>query len=431
MTASDHQPVLSPSQALEFIADAGEVLRARSTTSRRCAASPQLAVPEIADWCAVYVVGDDEPDEARSPAATPTRRSRRCCSSIRRRRREATAPRSRGEVGEPASRSSPPTSARRGARLEPAERRAHRPARAEVVHARAARRARRALGSLTLLSTREGRHYTEADLAFAQTLASRCALAIDNARLHDDAERSLSLLDTVFATAPVGLAFVDCDLRFVRINEAMAAYRPIRSTSGARPEVLVLRARSCLDSRRVRIRRATATMPSRRTGPALDRLVHAGPRARRRHARRQRGGHRRHRAPAAARQRARGARARRLPRARRRRCSTSRWTTSARCPPSPTSPFPRSPTGAGSASSTATACCTRWSPRTSTPRSASSARSSTAASRPSAPQEHRPTRVARTGETEFVREVTDEMLVAGIPRPRAARARPRAWACAR
>ena len=82
----------------------------------------------------------------------------------------------------------------------------------------------RSLGSLTLLSTREGRHYTDEDLAFAVTLAERCALAIDNARLHDAAERSLSLLDTVFATAPAGLAFLDGDLRYVRVNETLATY---------------------------------------------------------------------------------------------------------------------------------------------------------------------------------------------------------------
>ena len=99
----------------------------------------------------------------------------------------------------------------------------------------------RSIGSLTLLSTREGRHYTTADLAFAETLAARCALAIDNARLHDAAERSLSLLDTVFATAPVGLAFVDPDLRFVRVNEAMAAFngRAVQEHLGRTiPEVL-------------------------------------------------------------------------------------------------------------------------------------------------------------------------------------------------
>ena len=32
-----------------------------------------------------------------------------------------------------------------------------------------------------------------------------------------------ALIDAVYATAPVGLAFVDEDMRYVRINEAMAA----------------------------------------------------------------------------------------------------------------------------------------------------------------------------------------------------------------
>jgi hypothetical protein len=36
------------------------------------------------------------------------------------------------------------------------------------------------------------------------------------------AEESLSLLTTLYRTAPVGLAFVDCDLRYVRVNEALA-----------------------------------------------------------------------------------------------------------------------------------------------------------------------------------------------------------------
>ena len=92
----------------------------------------------------------------------------------------------------------------------------------------------RVLGSMTLLSTRAGRHYTESDLAFAVALAERCALAIDNARLHDRAEPSLSLLDTVFSTAPVGLALVDRDLRFVRVNETFAAFnaRPVGELVG-------------------------------------------------------------------------------------------------------------------------------------------------------------------------------------------------------
>src|SRR5690349_14324403 len=80
----------------------------------------------------------------------------------------------------------------------------------------------RTLGAVTLISRRDDRHYASVDMAFAEHLARRFALAIDNARLYDEAERSLALLDTLFATAPVGLAFFDTDLRYTRINKALA-----------------------------------------------------------------------------------------------------------------------------------------------------------------------------------------------------------------
>lgn len=81
----------------------------------------------------------------------------------------------------------------------------------------------RTLGAVTLISRRDDRRYAAVDLAFAEHLARRFALAIDNARLYDEAERSLALLDTLFSTAPVGLAFFDHELRYTRINEALAS----------------------------------------------------------------------------------------------------------------------------------------------------------------------------------------------------------------
>src|SRR4051794_33423581 len=39
---------------------------------------------------------------------------------------------------------------------------------------------------------------------------------------HAAGEEMRALIDAVYATAPVGLAFVDADMRYVRINEAMA-----------------------------------------------------------------------------------------------------------------------------------------------------------------------------------------------------------------
>src|SRR5204863_467079 len=81
----------------------------------------------------------------------------------------------------------------------------------------------RTFGALTFVSAESGRRYGEADLALAETLARNAALAVDNARLLRDAEQNAAELDELLTTAPVGIAFWDRELRFVRVNDALAA----------------------------------------------------------------------------------------------------------------------------------------------------------------------------------------------------------------
>lgn len=227
-------PVLGANQALELMARASEILSASldyQQTLRRVAG---LAVPEVADWCGVYLIEEDGSEsEITSGYADPeldaflteVRRARRERADASESRRVAQTQKAilasdirqvdSGEFDE--------------AQRELASRLAAKSYMLVPLLARG-----RSLGSLTLLSTREGRHYGEDDLSFAMALAARCALAIDNARLHEAAERSLRQLDAIFATAPVGLAFVDRDLRFVRINEELAAANglPVESHVG-------------------------------------------------------------------------------------------------------------------------------------------------------------------------------------------------------
>jgi PAS domain S-box-containing protein len=87
----------------------------------------------------------------------------------------------------------------------------------------------RTLGAITLLSGESGRRFGADDLELAEELARRTALAVDNARLYGEVqasaratEESLALLDAVLASAPVGIGFWDTDLRYVRVNEALA-----------------------------------------------------------------------------------------------------------------------------------------------------------------------------------------------------------------
>ena len=87
----------------------------------------------------------------------------------------------------------------------------------------------RVLGAISLVRTRERPAYTEDDVAFAGEVAGRAALVLDNARLYGEAreqERASSeataLLDALIAAAPIGMAFLDSELRYVRVNDAMA-----------------------------------------------------------------------------------------------------------------------------------------------------------------------------------------------------------------
>jgi PAS domain S-box-containing protein len=234
-------PVVTPEQALEFMAGASALL-ARSldyeTTLREVA---RLAVPEVADWCGVLLadLGDGE-RELSSGYADPALEA--ALLEIRASRREeegASESRRVAQTGEPILATDVRAAIDGTIAAQQRELIERLAPKSYLIVPLAARG--RVLGSMTLLSTRAGRHYAESDLAFASTLAERCALAIDNARLHDRAERSLSLLDTVFSTAPVGLALVDRDLRFVRVNETFAAFngRPVRELVGRTvPEVL-------------------------------------------------------------------------------------------------------------------------------------------------------------------------------------------------
>ncbi len=78
------------------------------------------------------------------------------------------------------------------------------------------------LGAVLLISTTPDHHYSARDVDLAEVLARSAALSLDTARLVDDKDASLALLESVLDAAPMGLAFFDPDLRFVRVNRALA-----------------------------------------------------------------------------------------------------------------------------------------------------------------------------------------------------------------
>ena len=61
---------------------------------------------------------------------------------------------------------------------------------------------------------------------------------VDLERERREAEYSLALLDSLYAEAPVGLAFVDTDVRFRRVNKHLALMSGVAAEAhiGERPE---------------------------------------------------------------------------------------------------------------------------------------------------------------------------------------------------
>jgi PAS domain S-box-containing protein len=117
----------------------------------------------------------------------------------------------------------------------------------------------RRFGVISLHNISPARRYTPRDLAYAEEFARRAALALENARLYREAQRALrerdrtlALLEAFLTASPVGMAFVDRELRYVNINPVLAAFngepveahlgRTVREVLGARadpPEALV------------------------------------------------------------------------------------------------------------------------------------------------------------------------------------------------
>ncbi len=224
MSTTNRHPVMDPESALGFLAQASGVLAGSLHYEDTLTEVVSMAVPDVADWCAIDIV---EPDGSlRQITSThPDAEQEELLMELRRRYREEKG----GTAGAAYSILTGEATLAEDVRdqaeiaLAPGEQERYRrlgPQSYMIVPLVARGRT---IGALTLLSTRPGRHYTEIDLDFAQHLGRRFALAIDNARLYDEAESSRAILDTLFSSVPVGLAILDNELRCVRANAALSA----------------------------------------------------------------------------------------------------------------------------------------------------------------------------------------------------------------
>jgi PAS domain S-box-containing protein len=87
----------------------------------------------------------------------------------------------------------------------------------------------RVMGAITCFTSKVGRRYSAGDMAMLEDLAYRVAIALDNARLYAEVQQALSqtsesfaLIDSLLEASPLGICFLDREMRFIRINQVLA-----------------------------------------------------------------------------------------------------------------------------------------------------------------------------------------------------------------
>jgi len=216
-----------------FVAQASELLSSSLEYERTLANVAALAVPQFADWCAIDMVERDgslsrlavahvDPEKVRlaeelAERYPPDPNAPYGVPNVIRTREPELFSEIKDELLVEATRETPEL-------LDLLRQLGLRSSMCVPLVARD-----RVLGALTFIAAESGRRYNERDLATAQDVARRAATAVDNAVLFREAQTarreaqdSLAVVDAVFGAAPVGLAFMDTNFHYVRVNEALA-----------------------------------------------------------------------------------------------------------------------------------------------------------------------------------------------------------------
>ena len=186
-----------------FLADATAILARSLNYEDTVAAVAQLAVPEFADWCAVDIV--DGPGQLQRLAVAHVDPAKVEYARVLQQRYPAD-PDARGGVHDVIRSGRPAMMAAIPADLIAASAR-------DEEHLRILNElaltsymcvplvsTSGTLGAMTFVFAESGRHYTDRDLAFAQDVAARAALAIDNAVAYRRAYEANRLKDEFLAT---------------------------------------------------------------------------------------------------------------------------------------------------------------------------------------------------------------------------------------
>ena len=191
------------SQQAAFLAEAGAILAGSLDYATTLKAVTNLAVPSIADWCAVDVMTDKGTLDRIAVAHVDPAKIE-LAGTIRARYEDPDSPYSPTYVVRTGASAIVPrvsddmiTAAAHGDEEQALLVRSLGLVSYLIVPLMAHGRT---FGALTLATAESGRHYSNDDLRFAQDIAFRVALAVDNARAYQDADAANRLKDEFLAT---------------------------------------------------------------------------------------------------------------------------------------------------------------------------------------------------------------------------------------
>ncbi|HEX8162400.1 MAG TPA: PAS domain S-box protein [Pyrinomonadaceae bacterium] len=202
-TSTDIDDRRRAEDAQRFLAEASEVLVSSLDYEMTLKRIAELVVPRLADWCAVDMV-TDERTLRRLAVAHEDPAKIELAAEVERRYPQTLADREGVakviRTGEPEMYPNIPDEltaliARDAEHLKILRELGLRSAMIVPLIVQG-----RARGAITFVSAESGRHYAAGDLAFAQDLARRAALAVENARLYKEAQEVNRLKDEFLAT---------------------------------------------------------------------------------------------------------------------------------------------------------------------------------------------------------------------------------------
>lgn len=211
---------------LTFLAESSEILSSSLDYESTLASVSRLAVPRLADWCAVDMAAEGEgpirrvaaahqdpqkvawahelqsryPHDPDQPGGVP---------NVLRTGRSEFYPEITEEMLEAAARDEAHLEILRDVGFT-----------SVIIVPMSARG--RTLGAIILVSAESGRGYEEADLRLVEELARRAALAVDNARLYEEIRGSRDELESILEGVADGVTAQDPTGRVVYANEAAA-----------------------------------------------------------------------------------------------------------------------------------------------------------------------------------------------------------------